>query len=113
MAYKMKGSTFYGKGNQSPLKQKYPSRDKQKQINEKVKGNKDSAKHMISIDKGFPSSETFGPDRDFRTNTQIREKSKPMTSKVVERLLKEGFLPTKIADSFAIAKNDPTSKKKK
>ena len=36
MAYKMKGSTFYGKGNQSPLKQKYPSRDKQKQINEKI-----------------------------------------------------------------------------
>tara|TARA_R100001082_G_scaffold93744_1_gene60574 strand:+ start:58 stop:330 length:273 start_codon:yes stop_codon:yes gene_type:complete len=83
MAYKMKGFSGF---KSSPAKQKYPSRNKQKQINEKVKDNKNSAKHMIPIDKGFPSSETFGPDRDFRTNTQIREKSNPMTPKALDRI---------------------------
>lgn len=76
MAYKMNGFSGF----------KSPSNKKQKQINEKVKGNKDSAKDMINIDKGFPSSETFGPDRDFRTNTQIREKSNPMTTKALDRI---------------------------
>ena len=38
---------------------------------------------------------------------------KKSAKKAVDMLLKKGFAPTKIADAFAIAKNDPTSKKKK
>tara|TARA_R100001443_G_scaffold189_10_gene809 strand:- start:3492 stop:3740 length:249 start_codon:yes stop_codon:yes gene_type:complete len=74
MAYKMKGSTFYGKGNQSPLKQKYPSRNKQKQINEKVKGKENSAKHTLAlgpVPDDWVKKEPYGPGKTIKRHKEI------------------------------------------
>ena len=60
MAYNMKGSTFYGKGNQSRI----PSRGKQRQINEKVKGKENSARHTLVL-------EPYGPGKTIERHKEI------------------------------------------
>ena len=67
MAYNMKGSTFYGKGNQSRI----PSRGKQRQINEKVKGKENSARHTLVLEQIPVKKEPYGPGKTIERHKEI------------------------------------------